>query len=163
METLLTIPLHLLIFFQDIRERKISVYILVLLLASILILNGRRLSDPEWLNDILFNELMLALQLMMTILAIKLLKGRNVKVIDNYLGLGDIVLLAICGLCFRPDAFFVFYIFSLVLGISTFLVIGVLKKPWTRELPFAAIMSFVYVLLTFSAFTMLDEFAPFRF
>lgn len=137
--------------------------VLLMLFASVLVISLRSEFSKEVLMDILFNELMLSIQITFTVLTIKVLRGFQTKVIDRYLGSGDIVLLAICGCCFAPEPFFVFYICSLFTGILVFIIAGRLQKTKMNELPFAAVLSFYFILFSLSSLTTLDHFSPFNF
>jgi Flp pilus assembly protein protease CpaA len=147
---LLTIPLHFAVMIQDIRTRAISGQIILSLFIIQLLLS---VTSTISFSNILINELLLFLQLYLMIFIIKVKKGPQEQVIDNYFGKGDVWLLIISGLAFSNLQYFQFYFIALLLGLSWWFIFKLIirfnisQTQQATSIPFAAILSFCFIVI----------------
>jgi hypothetical protein len=153
---ILTIPLHLMIIFQDVKYREISTINLLFLTIIAIVTKLIDQSSVSW-PGIFLNEFLIILQLYLMVFFIKLTKGVDEKVLDVYFGKGDVYLLMILGLCLDTPLLFKYYFTALAVSIIGFMVWKILFRR-SVTIPFAAVLSAVFLSLQFDTiFTMLNE------
>ncbi|WP_428330280.1 hypothetical protein [Mucilaginibacter sp.] len=135
----------LLVFVQDQRSRAVHWLLFPLLVVLFWALKGFRW---DW-QPVAINLALLALQLALLSLYFSLRHGRLVNVTDGMLGWGDLLFLAATAFYFSVLNFLLFYILSLVIVLTVWL----LWKPASKEIPLAghqALLLAVLLLTTWS-------------
>ena len=130
--------------YQDFRYRKISVWMLVCLLLSIVLswLFSSASGIHNSVQNIAVNAVFVLLLLAGISVYFILTKGFS-KIIDHYIGWGDIVFLFIVAGLFSPVNFLLFCIVSFSAALILFGTIQLLHPKSNREVPLAGILSVV--------------------
>jgi hypothetical protein len=127
--------------YQDFKYRLISVWVIVVF-AMVSVGDYLYLNGPYQLLE---NGIMLLLYILLSYLSLVLfyyLKTRSfVKLIDNKIGLGDILLIMIIGLCLEPMTMIVF--FTLTFFLSVVLQIALIRN---KSVPLAGIVAISFTI-----------------
>lgn len=137
---IILIALLIVIVFQDFKWRAISWFILPLLLITII---TKALSDID-LKELMINSGINLLIVLINLLGVTLLisfkEKRLTNIIDNYLGLGDILFFIILCTLFSPINFILFFLGSILLITLIYGLISLIKQKQVL-IPLAGAMS----------------------
>lgn len=132
---------------QDFREREIGIWPLAGLFISILYY-GLHSNSPEILFLSAFsNFLFLAIQFLGLWIYFSFRKRSAVKLIDNYIGMGDVIILIIAAFAFSILNFVVFFYVVVFLSIVTMLLLKLFGVKNAEESPLAGVLSFLMATL----------------
>jgi hypothetical protein len=133
--------------YQDFRYGKISVWILAYLLLSIVLswffssLSGNHNSLKNIAVNISF-----VLVLLSGVSVYLILTRGFTKIMDHYIGWGDIIFILIVTGLFSPVNFMLFCLSGFCAALILFGIIHVLRPKINREIPLAGILSVVLLL-----------------
>lgn len=106
---------------QDFKERTISLWLLIILICLTLLFSLFSQAIEQVVTYALVNLLVWIFQLTTLVLCYKVKQGKRTKVIDTYLGWGDILFLIPVAFLFSPFNFLLFLVLSLSLSLLTVL------------------------------------------
>ena len=133
--------------FQDFKQRQIS-WILLPLVFFCFALKAAGLSEVnELLLSVFFNIGFVAVQLLLLTMWISIKHKKWTSIIDVHLGLGDILFFVAISTAFSPFQYVFFYVFSIVVTLTGFMLYKLLSKNATPEIPLAGAMSAVLIVL----------------
>ena len=134
--------------YQDFRYRKISAWILVCLWLTIVL--SWFLSSASGIHNSFKNIAVNAGFILVLLSGVSvyfiLTRGGFIKIMDNYIGWGDIIFLFIVSGLFSPVNFLLFCIVSFSAALILFGIIQLLTPKNNREIPLAGILSVVLLL-----------------
>lgn len=142
-----TIAVLLTVFVQDISSR--SVYWILFPLLATLFINLRLLAhqpEAEIWHPALINCGFLLVQLLLVSAYFSLKKGYWVNITTQLLGWGDILLLICTALYLSVINFLFFYVFSLVVSLSFWLIWQLLVNKKSKEIPLAGLQAFIFTV-----------------
>lgn len=129
------------IIYEDFKFRAIHWYWLVVLLALVLI------TQPFDSTQIAFNVFFLLIQFLGLTIYFSIKNKQLTNIVDNYIGMGDLLFfIPLCWL-FTPTAFIFFFTASLLFSLIGFLL---LKQFWKKNLetiPLAGTMSICMIIV----------------
>lgn len=143
--SLLILTLCLLIL-EDFNLREISWPLIVLIFVLLGIKNWNTEDLTPLLSNILFNFLFIIIQVISILLYVRISKGWKVKVIDHYLGWGDILLLIALAPAFVPFHFILFVLITLLATLVLYSSFRLLNIKHKKEIPLAGIFSAFFIL-----------------
>lgn len=127
---------------QDVRERQVSLLLLLLLLLGCSL---RFFLLGESVQYLLFNSLFLLLQGTAVLLYL-LLRYRSIR-LTNYLGAGDLLFWLACLWCFSPLNFTFFFVLSLIGALILHLTMRLLAKThYHTSIPLAGYQGLFLIL-----------------
>lgn len=141
----LTIPILLIICFQDFKNREIYWWLPVVLFLAELLLSLFSGNIKVTTGLILKNTILLITQYCFLVLYFSIKKKKLTSVADEFLGWGDILFLLAITPVFAPLNMMGFLILSICLSLILFLI----KQKKNEEqylIPFAGVMSVVLIL-----------------
>ncbi len=132
--------------FQDFKYRGISWQLIPLLLAGFI---GKALMENS--GSILYTSILLNIgfvifQLVLSTIIISILNKKVVNLYNTYIGLGDILFVAVLCTAFSTVNFIVFYILSSVLALISMVAGSKLMKKEIDPMPYAGAMSVILVV-----------------
>ena len=135
------------IFFQDFKERQVSLWVL-LLFGALTITSVVYFRD---LQTLLYNSLGTLMYGGFIWLMLKLylcLKfKKNKAIIDQQLGMADVLVIFFIGMTFNTIGMIFFFCFGFVFSLLAFLIYSALKKDAdTQSIPLAGLLVFFYVI-----------------
>lgn len=135
------------VLFQDLKQRQISWFLIPLLLVSFVAQGLVQIAANELMRYTLFNIGFIVVQLFILTAYISIKNKRLVNIINSYLGIGDVLFIAVVAAAFSPLNFIVFYIVALLFTLIVFLVVHSLIKNVSKEIPLAGAMAAVMMVL----------------
>lgn len=152
--TILCVAALAVVVVQDFRERMISWYLIPLLF---LLFSWNALLNAPF-KEVAFgfgvNLAFTAFQLLAITIYFSIKNKKPVNIINTWLGIGDVLLLATLCVAFSPVNYFVFYMGSLLLTIAGFAVYRLFKGT-SATIPLAGAMALVMIVcLCYQAFLM---------
>ena len=135
---------------EDFRKREISWPLVVLVFILLFIQNYIQLSLNETIKQISFNLFIVLIQLSSILFYIKLKKGFSEKVIDVYLGWGDLLLLIAFSPAFSPGSFLVFMLMVFLFTLIVYGLLLIFKINHKKEIPLAGIFALFFILHLFT-------------
>lgn len=142
--------------FQDFTKREISVVFLAgtLIFELVKAFNTHNYSY----NNLLINFIVIITQLSSTFIYIKLTRGKSTVVMDQFIGWGDIILLAALAPGFSSSGFILFILISSLTTLFIYAAIRLFLKKSIVQLPLAGIMAFLYFCMFSADFFFPDHF-----
>ena len=131
--------------FQDFRERMISWYLVPLLFALFAWNALFNTSFRDVATGFLVNLAFTAFQLLILTIYFSIKSRKPVNIINSWLGIGDVLLLAVLCVAFSPINYLIFYIASLLITIAGFIIYKVLFKGRSATIPLAGAMALVMI------------------
>lgn len=134
--------------FQDLKQRRISWFLIPLLLIGF-VTKGILVSDApdNLLKDSLINFSFIGIQLLLLTLYFSIKNKRPINIVNTYLGIGDILFfIAICA-AFSPLNFIAFYVISMLITLVSVVFYSVISGKEIGEIPLAGIMALVMSIL----------------
>ncbi|MDF2449475.1 MAG: hypothetical protein K0R26_1979 [Bacteroidota bacterium] len=137
----------LIILYQDFKERQVSLWVLLIFgavaISSVLFFRDKETLFYNGLGIILYGGFIwLVLKLY---LFIKFKKNKTI--LDEQLGLADVLVIFFIGLTFNTVGMVFFFCFGFVFSLLIFLVYSFLKKDNDRQsIPLAGLLVFFYVI-----------------
>ncbi len=95
---------------------------------------------------IYLNFFFLFIQLLLVKIYFSIRKSRIIKIADSYLGWGDILLFTVLCFSFSTFNFIIFYLFSLLIAVFSYIVNFYFRKNASKEIPLAGIVSVCTVI-----------------
>ena len=136
---------------QDFKSKRISVFLLpaILICASgISILSS---GFQKLLETVGYNISFVIIQFVLLFLYLKFRYSLSTKVVDKFIGLGDLLfLVAITPLLSLPE-FIVAYLLSLILSIGYFSILSIKRKD-DKEIPLAGVFSIVMLFFLLAVY-----------
>ncbi len=127
--------------YQDIKFRAISWWLLPVLAIIIVISKLNEIELKTFTKFFLMNVLFLFIEYLIIKAYFSIKKGNLVKIINEYIGIGDVIFLIIIGLFFSPLNFLLF----LIVGLFMILLLSLLLKRKTninnKKVPLAGLLS----------------------
>lgn len=147
------------LFLQDIRRREVSLYLLVSVLTTTVVLGfvGKSLV----LTDLLFNGLFIVLQVLFLAIYLYFTGRKPSLLLKEFLGIGDILFWVIPAFYFNPVEFILFSLacyITIVVGYGLFFFI----KRKALTIPLAGLMALffaVYMVIAWESNNFLSQFA----
>lgn len=133
------------VLFQDLKQRQISWFLIPLLLVSFIAQGLFRIPANELMHYTMFNIGFIVVQLVILTAYISIKNKRLVNIINSYLGIGDVLFIATVAAAFSPLNFIVFYITALLFTLFVFVVVKLLTKKLSKEIPLAGAMAAVMI------------------
>lgn len=133
--------------FQDFRYRAISWINFPLLFALCIMLGILDQGLWHMLYNLLYIFLFVVLQLLLVTLYFSIRKARIINIVNNYLGIGDILFLLAISPIFTLSHFIVFVVFSLCLTLILFSIIELLKLKRKPTIPLAGFLAAILIVL----------------
>ncbi len=129
------------VFYQDMKYRAVY-WIFFPLLALLFFL----IKYPEsgWmvvLEDAFWAIAFFAFQLLLLWGYFRIKKGKNIQLIDHYLGLGDILFLGTVAFYFSPVNYVLFYLSSLLIVLLYVMIKGMFNRYTTPHIPLAGLQA----------------------
>jgi Flp pilus assembly protein protease CpaA len=125
------------VIYQDFRFRAVSWVVFPVLLAAALALGLGQTGSAELLESSIINLGVLALMFAGLTIYFSIRERALVNIVNRYIGIADILLLAVIAVLFSPVNFIMYYMGSLVLITVGSLIYLVLKKDVNAEIPLA--------------------------
>lgn len=135
------------VLFQDLKQRQISWFLIPLLLVSFLAQGLFQIPANELMRYTMFNIGFVVVQLVILTAYISIKNKRLVNIINSYLGIGDVLFIATVAAAFSPLNFIIFYIAALLFTLLVFVVVNLLTKNFSKEIPLAGAMAAVMIAL----------------
>ena len=134
-----------LIFYYDLRERQIALWILLLFglnaIASVILFQG--------LQTLLYNLLGTLIYLGFIWLMLKaylfLKHKKNVAILDEQLGKADVLILLFIGLTFNLPGMILFFCLGFVSSLLIFMAFQFIKSDALKTIPLAGLLVFFYL------------------
>ena len=136
----LTVIVLALIFFEDLKHRGVSWYYFLILLTLVFWYFVEK--NGEW-PFVWVNTSFVVGQLAMVTLW-GMLRKNTIRVVNQYLGLGDILFWAVMVFAFSPLNFIVYFITSVLFSLVCF---GLFVRGENRTIPLAGFQSLFFVFL----------------
>lgn len=133
--------------YQDFRYRRISLWLLLFLLSSILA--GNFFNSVSGIHNSMQNAAVnvgFILLLLSGVSVYFILTRGIIKIMDHYIGWGDILFLLIVSGLFSPVNFILFCLVSFLAALILFGIVHLLLPKRNREVPLAGILSIVALL-----------------
>ena len=125
------------VIYQDFRFRAVSWVVFPVLLAAAVALGLRQTGSAELLESSIINLGVLALMFAGLTIYFSIRERALVNIVNRYIGIADILLLAVIAVLFSPVNFIMYYMGSLALITAGSLIYLVLKKDVNAEIPLA--------------------------
>lgn len=136
--------------YQDFKSRAISWFLIPLLLITFIVYGITVIDITEYITFFSLNVFMLLNILIGTTIVISIKEKKLTNIIDNYLGLGDILFFFILTTLFSPINYFIFLIGSILLFSIIFSINLLISKKKKALFPLAGAMS-VLLIITITA------------
>jgi hypothetical protein len=135
------------IFFQDFKERQVSLWVLVLFgaltITSVVYYRDMETLFYNGLGTLLYGGFIWLMLKLYLYLKFK----KNKAIIDNQLGMADVLVIFFIGLSFNTIGMIFFFCFGFVFSLLAFLMYSALKKDTdTQSIPLAGLLVFFYVI-----------------
>ncbi len=154
-----TLLVSLVIAFQDFRNRQIHWFLLPIFGIGLFFLNFSRIGLRATLYNFFENVLFLFLVFVFTYIYFIIKKRKFIKLVDNYIGLGDILFLVVIAIYFTPFIFVFFFIFSMLLTLLIFGAIHIFKNLEFSTIPLAGLIAIYMIpVITISFFNKFIDF-----
>ena len=142
--------LFIVIALQDFKQRAIHWVLFPMLMFFLVYESLSLISLKDLINNVLFNMGFVILQ-MLLLFVFLIARGRSFgNIIDNEIGLGDLVLLITLAFGFSRVNFIVGYILALLFSLILWVIISKIIKTQERVLPLAGFVSIAcFLLFTF--------------
>jgi hypothetical protein len=141
------IVLLILISFQDFKERQISWYLIPLTFIAFLVRAMNNGATDGLIQGTLLNVAFIALQLLLLTIYMSIKNKKMVNIVNEYLGLGDVLFFIVLCVAFSPINFIVFYLLSTFITLISFIAYRILSKKATVEIPLAGAMASILIVL----------------
>ncbi|MES2141101.1 MAG: hypothetical protein V4511_15450 [Bacteroidota bacterium] len=135
------------VLFQDLKQRQISWFLIPLLLVFFIAQGLFRIPANELIHYTMFNIGFIVVQLVILTVYISIKNKKLVNIINSYLGIGDVLFIATVAAAFSPFNFIIFYIAALLFTLLVFLMVTLLTKNLSKEIPLAGAMAAVIMVL----------------
>ncbi|MDA8956454.1 hypothetical protein N9H19_02425 [Flavobacteriales bacterium] len=135
----------LIIFFQDLKDRSVSLIIFPVLFIIVSYLSIMESDVSTWLIQTGINSVFLLFQLAVIKLYFKRKYDCNTAFFDYYIGWGDIIFLFVLGSAFNFIQLLLFMLYSMALALAIYFPLIYLKK--TQTIPLAGFMSLCWILV----------------
>jgi hypothetical protein len=129
------------VIYQDFRFRAVSWVVFPVLLAAALALGLGQMGTADLLESSIINLGLLAVMFAGLTLYFSIRERALVNIINRYIGVADILLLAIIAVLFSPVNFIMYYVASLALITGGSLIYLLVKKDVNAEIPLAGAFS----------------------
>jgi len=149
--------------YQDFKQRQVSVFLLIALFILFSIVAYQvEISWKEMVKNFVINAGFVAIQIVVVKIYFSLRNKRNERILDTYIGKGDLFFFIVSCLAFSVAWFIPFYIISLIIALLSTIISNGLGKAKTVEIPLAGIMSLVMVVsiiikLVHNSFSFYDD------
>lgn len=140
----------LLIGVQDFKQREISWILIPLICLALFFKATQSITIGDLMNNTLLNLAFIILQLLALTIYMSIKNKKMVNILQQHIGLGDLLFFVVLCLAFSPANFIVFYILSLIATLAGCIIyISIFSKKEMKEIPLAGGMAsvFVFVLL----------------
>lgn len=141
-----------LITIQDFKEKAIVWYLLPIIVFLSFLLGIQNVSYLVLIKNFLINLLFILIQLILLFFYFVIKNKKIIKIINNYIGLGDILFLISICILFSPINFFLFYLFSLILILFISFITKYFIKNVSTMIPLAGYMACFLILILSSTF-----------
>lgn len=132
--------------FQDYKFRGIS---LLLFPVGLVLFSIYSLQYGTWQEQgllLLINTGVLLIVFVLLTLYMSIKTKRLLNIIDDYIGLGDVLFLYILALNFSPVNYILFITVSLFLILIIYIIAGVVLKPDKSNVPLAGLIAIIYLM-----------------
>ena len=129
------------IVFQDLKHRAISWILIPLLLCFQTLLALSALTIEKTIFFFLINLGFIVMQLICITAYFSFKNRKFINIVNNYLGIGDILFFLVLCLGFSPFNFILFYLCSLIITLLAFLLYQILSRSQDKEIPLAGAMA----------------------
>ena len=146
------IGLLALVSYQDFKDRAIDWFLPILLTIVASLIHYQALSVFHW-PYILSNLTIVLIQLFVLFIYFSIKERRLVNIVNQQLGLGDILFFIPLALLFSPIHFVLFFVGSLCITLLIILLLWLTQKVDYNNIPLAAAMSLnlaLWLVLSFS-------------
>lgn len=133
--------------FQDFHSRRISWWLLPIVVAGLLLGGAGQASLIGIGRSFLINMLFLGVQFVLLWGWFFLRNRRNIKLIDRQIGLGDILFVICPAFAFSPVNFLVYYTAGLVLTLTGVLLFRMFRSPEKLLIPLAGALALALIVL----------------
>lgn len=161
--TISTCIILILIFFQDLKYRKVHAFLFLLLLIFCVLLAKNRFGMEVWLNYLLFNSLFLLINIILLQAYFYFYKGvKNFYSSQEHIGFGDILFWVVILPLFAPDEYVIYFIGSLLFSLISYISLKHLFRINWETIPLAGLQSiplFLHLLLLLSGYNILSIFS----
>lgn len=138
----------LLISFQDFKQREISWILIPLIFLALIFKATQSITIGNLINNTLLNLAFITLQLLLLTIYMSIKNKKMVNILQQHIGLGDLLFFVVLCLAFSPVNFIVFYILSLIATLAGCIIyVTVFSKKAMDEIPLAGGMASVLVII----------------
>ena len=148
--------------YQDFKSRSISWFLIPLLFVGFVANALLKIEPNELITYLGINFLLVLLNLIGVTLLLSIKEKKWVNIIDNYLGLGDVLFFVVITVAFSPFNFVAFYLGSVLLITLIYGSVILINKKRNTLIPLAGAMSLLLVGFMFmEQFTSLQLYQDF--
>lgn len=145
---ILIVLINIGIFIQDILQRSVNIFLLMLLIFGLMLGDYVDLVECS-MENLLANTSMLFIQLGALTLYFSIKKRKWVLITEKYLGPGDILFLLIVAPCFQPLFFLLYLVASFTLALIFTLMYVLIRKRKSASIPLLSFLSLMLVVIGF--------------
>lgn len=145
--TIAGIALLVILAFQDFRERKISWFLLPLLFFSLVLSGIESLSLKQLLAYFSVNFGFIVLQITSLTIYFSIKKRKFTNIINQYIGIGDLLFFVVLCAAFSPVNFIFFYCTCLLISLVWVLFYHFAVRKEIKEIPLAGIFSILLIFI----------------
>jgi hypothetical protein len=136
----------LLIAWQDFKWRAVSWIWIVLAFIGFVFIAIQQIDVKLEIKYLLINNSFISIQLIILTLYMSLKNKKIINIVNQYLGLGDILFFVVMAAAFSPIHFILFYLASTVITLLGYVIYKLVKKT-NAEIPLAGSMATLLSIL----------------
>lgn len=138
----------MLISFQDFKQREISWILIPLIFLALIFKATQSITIDNLITNTLLNLTFITIQLLLLTIYMSIKNKKMVNILQQHIGLGDLLFFVVLCLAFSPVNFIVFYILSLIATLAGCIIyVTMFSKKEMKEIPLAGGMASVLVFV----------------
>ncbi len=141
------IGLLILISFQDFKKREISWVLIPLAFIAFIAKGVRSIDNEVMVKNTVLNFAFIAIQILFLTLYMSIKNKRPVNILNEYIGLGDVLFFVVLCTAFSPINFILFYLLSTIITLILAIGYRTLSKKELSEIPLAGAMASILMVL----------------
>lgn len=147
--SILSITLLGILAFQDFRYRAISWFLLPLLLLTFFYSGLQAIDLSQFGKYFSFNFSFILLQMVVLTVYVSLKNKKFTNIVNEFIGVGDILFFVVICAAFSPSNFILFYVFSLLFSLLVVAGHRIFARGGNKEVPLAGLFSVVLLICIF--------------
>lgn len=132
---------------EDFRTRTLPIWLLIIMVVGVIALALSEVGYKRFLINLGFNIGFLSIQLLALTLYYSVKRKQIVNIVNEYIGLGDIIFYVSCCCLFSPANFIFFQILSLSIILLVYGVMLLFKKTISSTIPLAGGLALIVNVL----------------